>query len=163
LRLHDDADDEQQLTAGIQLADQSRLALEMPCQAAVGQRTADDDNIAQDDDRGQPDRDKAQTGQAEESRYDQQLVGGRIQQAPELRPPAERLGQVAVDSVGCPGDDDQQQGQIVAVAEQGDDQRYDQHDSHDTDRVGYPPESHGPAPTPSPTRHAGSNTSSPVP
>jgi hypothetical protein len=101
LLARDDAENEQRLTEGVELAQLARPRLDGPEPQTIGDRAAHDDEIARHRRRHEPQRHEMHDGEHHERGGEEQLVRGRIEHAAESALPTEALGDEPVEQVRC--------------------------------------------------------------
>src|ERR1700733_1556837 len=99
LLARDDAENEQPLTEGVELAEVARPRLDRPEPQPIGDRAADDDQITRHRRHHEPQRYEAHDGEHHEGGGEEQLVRSRIEHAAEGALPTEALGDEPVKEI----------------------------------------------------------------
>jgi hypothetical protein len=131
----DDAEDVERLAKRVELADRRRPHVDGAERDAVSDRAGNDDEVARDRSRHEPQRDPMQHREHHEHGCEQKLVRGRIEHRADFALPAEAFGEKTVRRVGCGRGPEQGDGRDQLTVQQRKRYRYHQQDSQCGDAV----------------------------
>ena len=117
-------------------AEQARLPLQRPGQQAVGGSAEHDQQVAGEDQQGQPPGQLLDPGQAQVGGHQQQLVGQRIEHGTQTAEPAEAPRQEAIQRIRNPRNEEQQQRRGKTLPQQQQTDGDAQQQAHQRQQVG---------------------------